>query len=304
MFPSVKELKEKGKETMRETLPTWVKLTVLFISLSLATVFLIRAVGGDHFIYDTLKLSEYPTAQTATKIVEDGVEFVYRVDRTDTVIVGFMSYVAMAMMLATQIVLFILFAPMKMALLQRYWQAYRKEKIEENSALKWYTTPALFGKAVLVELLINIVSSFAAIVGAMPSFLVGLTLAYTPLGEISTGTATGTLFLYLMLTLTLLGALFAFYVHAILQPIAYCLVAKPDYSIKQVVRRGFDSTKGSRKSFFNLRFTFIGWYIVSSFTYDILEMYILPYITFTSFHFLEAAAKKRQKDMQKEQPFE
>ncbi len=294
MFPTNQELKKQAKSTLRETFPFWIKLTVVLVGCSLMVFLITQLLMGQLIMMEALQLRDYPTAQTDLQMVESGVEFIFRIDQTNLVLAGYVSYLSVAIIIMAQIVLFILIAPLKMAALEKYWQAFRKEQMREEDVLKWYKKPSLFAKSVIVELFSKVTYWIASVIGLLPAFLLIylMTLMKHQMASIAV--------VYLYYALLIAGLLFGFYIHVLMQPLAYCLVAKPEYTIKQVIIRGLGSTKQYHKEFFKLRFSFILWHVLSSISYDLLEIYVFPYVSVASFYALEAMAKSRHE--KNEQP--
>jgi Predicted integral membrane protein len=75
-------------------------------------------------------------------------------------------------------------------------------------------------------------------------------------------------------------------VPGILKAISYALVPylafdEPELSIKETLRKSEDMMRGFRGKFFLLMLTFLGWQIVSAFTFFILDIWLMPYMMFT-----------------------
>ena len=182
-----------------------------------------------------------------------------------------------------------------MATLEQYWLSFRGETPSVNQMLKWNTKPKLFGKSVIIALILNLGCRLIAILALLPSSVLYIMLYGGTLIEASPENALQmSLLALLAFALLLIGALAAYYLYTMLHPISYCLAAQPDYSLQKVLQRGFESIQGYRSQFFRFRLSFIPWYFLSSLTYGVVDLYMLPYLSFSSFQFLQTAAIHRQ----------
>jgi uncharacterized membrane protein len=294
MFPVSGQLKLEGKKVMGKTMPFWIKATFLFIGLQLLFHLLRGSLGGMLGWY-LMHLSEFPEAVTGYSTIENGFQLVLRMEDLDAVAAISLTYGQIMWFLIINLLVFLILAPMKMAVVEQYWVAYKGETSIFKRVLHWYTDRKLFGKSIVVGLILDLGCRLIAILALLPSSaLYAMIYSGSIIGVSTEESVRLSLLSFLALAFMIGGALLSFYLYTILYPIRYCLAARPDYSVGQVLRRGVDSIKGYRGEFFRFRLTFLHWYLMSFLTYGVIELYVLPYLSFSSFQFLQEAAKDRQ----------
>ena len=293
MLPSNRTLKRDGKRAMGQTMRLWLSACLLFLGLQLVLTYLRGELGGMLGWY-LIRLSEYPEAASGFFQLTNGFELILRMEDMGAVAALSLTYDQIARFLFINFFILLLLAPLHMGLLERFWLAFRSSATEGKSLLRWYTEPKLFYKSVMVSLILNLGCRVVAILALLPSTLLYWRLyGGSYLGasvEESMGIA---LLALLALGLMIVGSLASFFLYTTLYPISYCLAAQPDYSLGMVLKRGMESIRGNRFAFFQFRLSFLPWYLLSSFTYGVMELYVLPYLSFSSFQFLQAAATAR-----------
>ena len=300
-LPSSKELKREGKMTMGKTMPQWFRITLILIAVQLAA-FILRAELGGTIGWYLIPLENVPDAATGLYAMEQGFQAIFRVELMSVVAAIELTYGEIVLFLVINLVALILVAPMKLAVLERLWISFRQGLVAPDKlpkATRWYTQPKLFGKAVVVELLLLLGGNVAGIVFTLPSSaLYVLLYGGNWLGNVMEPTPLLSMLALLAVGLLILGAWLAYFLYSTLYPVAYCLAAQPSYSIGKVLKRGLASTKGARGNFVTFRLTFLLWLVISNFTYGVVDIYILPYLSFSSFLFLRAVTEQRHREEQ------
>lgn len=294
MFPKHGQLKQSGKITMGKTMPFWMKTILLLVGVQVLLHFLQGQLGGLLGWY-LIPIDKFADAQTGYFAVEKGFEVVFRMEALQLVAAMSLSYAQIVQFLLVNAVMLLLLAPIKMGVLERFWLSFQGKTQNFPSLFRWYTKPSLLAKSILVSLILDLGCRLLAIVLMLPSSFIYFYLY----GGSWMGTATEASYLISLLALLgmallLGGAALAFFCYSALYPIAYCLAAQPDYSFKKVWRRGLDSIKGERGRFFRFRLSFLPWLLLSSFSYGVMDLYILPYLSFASFQFLQEVALRKQ----------
>lgn len=294
MFPKNGLLKQSARMTMGKTMPFWMKTIFLLVGIQVLLHFLQGQLGGLLGWY-LIPIDKFADAQTGYFAVEKGFEVVFRMDALKLVAAMSLTYAQIVQFLLVNAVILLLLAPVKMGALERFWLSFRGTTQNFPSMFRWYTKPSLLGKSILVSLILDLGCRLLAILLMLPSSFIYVYLY----GGAWMGTAMETsnlisLLAFLGMVLLLAGAALAFFCYSTLYPIAYCLAAQPDYSFKKVWRRGLDSIKGEKGRFFRFRLSFLPWLLLSSFSYGVMDLYILPYLSFASFHFLQEAAIHKQ----------
>lgn len=300
MFPYSSQFKFNGKIVMGKSIPIWIKATILVVGLQLACLFVEQGVVGG-FQSGFVSLASAPEAVTGWSFSPDGFQLIARLDMLGVAAVMAMTYGQALRLAGMTLAVILLLAPLKIGVLEKYWKVHREESLESVEISRWYKNPKLFGKAVLVELILSIGCQVIAVLAILPSLL----LYFFVYGQDMMGAGEQeilwiSMLVFVALALLIAGMLFAFFCYTTIQPICYCLAAQPEYSMGQVWRRGLNSIKGYRGKFFCFRLSFLFWYILSNVTYGTLELYILPYISFSSFQFLNAAAEDRREKKERE----
>lgn len=294
MLPSSRQLKLESKKVMGETMPLWIKVTFLFVALQLL-FHLLRGSFGGMLGWYLIQLSDYPGAVTGYSTIVNGFQLVLRMEDLGLVAAISLTYGQILWFLIINLLVFLFLAPIRMASLEQYWIAFRRKKPNFKEILRWYTDPKLFGRSVIIGLILDLGCRLIAIIALLPSSILYVFLySGNLIGASPEESIKIALMAFLAFALLIGGVLLSFYVYTILYPIRYCLAARPDYSVLQVLRRGMDSVKGYRGEFFKFRLTFLHWYLLSFLTYGVMELYVLPYLSISSFQFLQEVAKDRK----------
>lgn len=298
MFPSFRQIKTEAKASMMKRFTAWIPAVAVLVALQLLAEYLTAQFGGGfmRMLMDTVENN--PNLNSGVVSQDGQILMLARLDA-----VGLLVGIALSMehlwryMLAL-LLSFVLLAPLQMGVLELLWKAFRGEEVKISRALDWYKKPALFAKALIVRLAVKGGSRLLSLLALAPGYV----LYYFTYSGNFIG-AQQELLLSAMGLISMLvlaaGTLLGFYFYTLLMPVLYCLAARPDYSVVQVFRQGLASLRGYRKKFFSFRLSFFLWHLASNMTYGAGELYVLPYITFSSLQFLQVAAVDRQ---EKENP--
>jgi uncharacterized membrane protein len=294
MFPISGQLKQEAKKTMGMSMPLWIKATFILVGLQLLFHVLRRNLGGMLGWY-LMRISDFPDAATGYVAIENGFQFILRMEAMDAVAAISVTYGQVLWFLLINLLVFLLLAPMKMATMEEYWISHRGGTPQFKRILRWYIDPKLFFKSVVIGLILDLGCRLIAILLLMPSSILYMILySGNWIGTSTEASIGGSVLALLALALLTGGMMLSFYLYTSLYPISYCLAARPDYSVRQIIKRGLDSIKGYRGGFFRFRLTFLPWYFMSFFTYGVIDLYVFPYLSFSAFQFLNAVARDRQ----------
>lgn len=298
MVPSNGQVKQSGKLSMGKTLPFWMKTVLILVGAQVLLSFLRLQFGGMLGWY-LIPITTFPDAVTGLTSLENGFELVFRLDALEIVAAISLTFAQIVQFLLVNALILLLLAPLKMGVLERLWSCFRGQTENFPSLLRWYSKPSLLGKSVLVSLILDFGCRLLCLLCMLPSSLLYVYLYGGSWMAAGTGGSSLVALLgFVGMLLLFGGAALAFFCYSCLYPIAYCLAAQPDYPVGKMLRRGLDSVKGSRVRFFRFRLSFIIWFLLSALSYGVLDLYVLPYLSFSAFHFLQEAAKTRQANVQ------
>lgn len=279
---------------MGKTMPFWMKAILLLVGIQVLLHFLQGQLGGLLGWY-LIPIDKFANAQTGYFAVENGFEVVFRMDALNLVAAMSLTYAQIVQFLLVNAMILLLLAPIKMGALERFWLSFRGVTQKFPSMFRWYTKPNLLGKSILVSLILDLGCRLFAILLMLPSsFIYFYLYGGSWMGTAMEASYLISLLAFLGMVLLLGGAALAFFCYSTLYPIAYCLAAQPDYSFKKVWKRGLASIKGEKGRFFRFRLSFLPWLLLSSFSYGVMDLYILPYLSFASFYFLQETAIRKQ----------
>lgn len=72
------------------------------------------------------------------------------------------------------------------------------------------------------------------------------------------------------------------------------IIRDPSLSVSQAIALSCEQTNGMKMDLFVMDLTFIGWQILSAFTFGILSIWTTPYITFSELGYYEEALKRME----------
>ena len=74
----------------------------------------------------------------------------------------------------------------------------------------------------------------------------------------------------------------------------FILIENPDLTYDEARKRSVEMMKGNKGKLFRLYLSFIGWYILSYFTFGILLLFAMPYIRMTLYQFYLSIAPEQE----------
>lgn len=283
MLPRHAVLKFEAKKSMGRSLPLWIKATFLLVGLEVAFLALRGRIGGLLGVY-MLRADRFPDAVSGYFPQEGGFQLVARVDELGAIWAISLTYGDLIRFLLVNLLLFILVAPLKLATMERYWSAFRGE-MKKTVLFRWYTTPKLMGKALVVEGVVDLLCRGVGLLVMAASYGIIILIYQGILPPVM-----GAFGMLLMVG----GLLFAFWLYVRLLPIRYCLAAQPDYTLGMVFEKGRASVRGYERPFFRLMLSMLPWYILSVVIFVAMDLYVLPYATFVALQFLQEVANHRR----------
>lgn len=272
--------------------PMCLRVTVFFVCIQLA-LFGVRVLLGANLSYGLADLSKYGDTASGLYFYEEGLSLIFRMDLTGMVLAVPLSYRQLILVAVCGVVCFLILSPLRMGAMEQYWNVFRGGQVGVNRILYWFSQPLRWGKALVVEFLLQVVVRFVGLIAMAPS-LYCIYRFYQVTPSMDSYSSTSTLYQLSGSLLFFLAILFTFWLHCTLLPLRYCLAAHPEYSLGQVFRRGMASVQGLRKAFFGLRSSYLLWFMFSYLTYNAMDFFVLPYSSLGSMLFLQESARAKQ----------
>ncbi len=291
-FPRGRELKIEGKFLMARTMGIWMKVLVLFVVLN-GIFLLCQYRYGFALGWVTVPIQDFAGAVTGFTLSPEGFELIIRLDAAGLVFACAQTFDQVLRVLLFAALGLVLLSPLKLGVFRHLWLGFQGENPSFGTVFQWYKRPALFVKSIALELMVGVGCYVLSLILVAPGSILSLML-YSGTLNIDTTSGLFDMVSLLAIGLNVLGGLIAFYLLCTLYPLYYCLAAQPDYSLGQVIQKGLLSTRGYRKEFFLFRLSFLPWYIFSRISFGTLELYVLPYLTLSTYLFLQAVAVDRQ----------
>lgn len=289
-LPPRRMIKQQARRWMLH--PMCLRVTVFFVCIQLA-LFGVRVLLGAVPSYTLADLSKYGDTASGIYFYEEGLSLIFRMDLTGMVLAVPLAYRQILLVAVCAVVIFLILAPLRMGAMEQYWNLFRGGKAGVNYILRWLSQPLRWGKALVVEFLLQVAVRFVGLIAMTPS-LYCMYRFYQTTPSVASYNSTSTLFQLSASLLFFLAVLFTFWLHCTLLPLRYCLAAHPEYSLGEVFRRGMASVQGVRKPFFGLRSSYLLWFVFSYLTYNAMDFFVLPYSTLGSMIFLQEAARAKQ----------
>lgn len=289
-LPHRRELKFQAKKFMLH--PTCVRVTLLLVCMQIA-FFGLRYLFNGTLSYALVNLADYANTATGIYFNDEGFSIIFRMDLTQMVLAIPLTYTQLRTFVLLTVVIFALLSPLRVGAMEQYWQVLQGGQTNVRAVFQWFAQARRFGKALVVEFVLQGVVRLVAIAATIPSlYLFYQFYTNTPTMESYTDVSAMTQMGASVLAVA--AALFAFWLHSVLLPVRYCLAAHPEYSLGETFRRGAQSLKGFRGAFFRFRLTYVPWFFVSQLTYGALDLYVTPYTSLGGMRFLQEAARVRQ----------
>ena len=272
--------------------PMCLRVTVFFVCIQLA-LFGVQVLLGAIPSYGMADLSKYGDTASGLYFYEEGFSLIFRMDLTGMVLAVPLSYQQLILTAVCGVVCFLILSPLRMGAMEQYWNVFRGGQVGVNRILYWLSQPLRWGKALVVEFLLQVVVRLVGLVAMAPS-LYCIYRFYQITPSMDSYSSASTFYQLSGSLLFFLAVLFTFWFHCTLLPLRYCLAAHPEYSLGQVFRRGMASVQGLRKAFFGLRSSYLLWFVFSYLTHNAMDFFVLPYSSLGSMLFLQESARAKQ----------
>lgn len=297
-LPPRREIKQQAKGWMLH--PVCLRVTLLLVSVTMGLFGLQMLLDGN-MGYLIGSLDKYGGSSTGIYRVEDGFNVIFRMDLAGVVLALPVSYAKLRVFIAMNVLTFLVLAPLRLGVMEQYWNVLVKKEASVYSVFRWFTQPARLVRALVVEFLLQGVVRFLGLIAMCPS-LYCYYLFYTTTPTMESLTSGNATLQFAASALAFLAVFFTFWLHCLLLPLRYCLAAHPEYRLRQVFVRGRRSVKGFDKAFFGFRSTYLLWFGASSFTHFALDLFVLPYSSLGSMLYLQALGKAKQQEEKEERP--
>ena len=288
-FPLRREMKSYAKKLMMN--PLCLRATVMLVCMTVG-LFGLRMVTNANLSMGLVNLADY--ADTATGIYPnaEGFSIILRMDLTQMVLAIPVAYDQLIRFGLMMLLAYLILSPLRMGDMEQYWSALRGDQQQLLNVTRWFRQKGLFGKALVVEGLIQGVVRFVGMACAAPAFYMYY-LFYSNVKTMDDLTNSMMMLQNGASCLAIVAGLVWLFLHSAMLPIRYCLAAHPEYTLKQVFSRGWASMKGYRMKFFWFRTTLLPWFFFSQLTYNILDLYVTPYTSLASMVYVQECAKDR-----------
>lgn len=289
-FPHRRELKVQAKRLM--TNPTALRVTLILVGLMVG-VYGLKYMLDAILTYALVDLNQYQDTATGIYFNNQGFSLIFRMDLTEMVLAVPLTYTQIAAFLAVSALCFLFLAPLRVGVMEVYWQVLKGEQPTVKQVLEWLTQTKRMGKALVVEFVLQVAVRLVGILATVPSLYLYY-IFYTNVKTLADMTTQMSMVQSVAGIWAALAGMFCFWLHGTLLPVRYCLAAHPEYSLGDTFRRGLASMKGYRNRFFWFRLTFAPWFFLSQMSYNTLDLYVLPYTSMASMLYVQEVARERQ----------
>ena len=288
-FPLRREIKSYAKKLMMN--PLCLRATLMLVCMSVG-LFGIRSVTGSNLTMGLVSLADY--ADTATGIYPnaEGFSIILRMDLTGMVMAIPVAYDQLTRFGIMMVLAYLVLSPLRLGAMEQYWSTLRGDQKQLLTVTQWFRKKNLFGKALVVEGVIQGVVRFIGMACAAPAFYLYY-LFYSSVESVDDLTTQMVMLQNGASFLAIFAGLLWLWLHSAMLPIRYCLAAHPEYTLKQVFSRGWASMQGYRMKFFWFRTTLLPWFFFSQLTYNVLDLYVTPYTSLASMVYVQECAKDR-----------
>lgn len=299
-LPPRREMKFLAKRLMLN--PICMRVTLVLVCVEVA-FFGLRYLFGGVLTYGLMDLAQYADTASGIYFNAGGLIVLFRMDLTQMVLAIPLTYGQIGRFLLIGGIALVVTAPLRLGAMERYWGTLRGEPGQVNQIFRWFREKNRWGKAILVEFVLDVLVRLVGLVVTLPAFYLYY-LFYSTTPTMEAFTTTSSLLQMGGLVWGIAAAVFTFWLHTVLLPVRYCLCAHPEYSLGMTFRRGLQSVKGFRKPFFWFRLSYILWYFLSQMSYGVVDLFTLPYSSLGSMIFLQEAARAREGDTNPQIPGE
>ncbi|MDY3015004.1 MAG: DUF975 family protein [Evtepia sp.] len=296
-LPSRRDMKFYAKRWMLH--PTCLRVTLLLVCMQIAFLGL-RFLFGGTLNYALVNLANYGDTASGIYVTQEGISLIFRMDLTQLVLAIPMTYAQIAAFLGLSALFFLILAPLRLGAMEQYWRVLRGGQPVVYDVFPWYREGKRFGKAVVVEFVLNVFVRLVGVIAMVPSLML-FYIFYTTTPSMEAYTDLSAITQFAATILAVAAVVFAFWLHSLFLPVRYCLAAHPEYTLGETFRRGLASTKGYRGQFFQFRLSYIVWFFLSNLTYGALDFYVTPYTSMGGMVFVQEVARARQMEGEAQQ---
>ena len=268
------EAKFNAKISMRQTRPSPIWITALFLLLTVIVKQVVVAVVGDPFVemvqylqmnYDPYEVLNYVflrnSAHTALYCVVSLVLGLYGIIMN----YGYISY------------------------------ALRLSRNEQPDHRNLFDGFARVGRVLWAAILQSIFLAFWELLAMLPSFAVLILVGLFAESE-------AVYFLIMLWYVLFLAALIvALAISYRYRMSSYFLIDRPDCTALEAIRASKMAMRGWKMELFTLDLSFFGWYLLTGLTFGIMGVWVLPYQSVTEANFYDCITAERQ-DTAEERP--
>lgn len=167
-FPLRREIKSQAKKLMMN--PLCLRATLMLVCMSVG-LFGIRSVTGSNLTMGLVNLADY--ADTATGIYPnaEGFSIILRMDLTQMVMAIPVAYDQLVRFGIMMLIAYLVLSPLRLGAMEQYWSTLRGDTQQQmTNVTQWFRQKNRFGKALVVEGLIQGVVRFVGMACAAPAF--------------------------------------------------------------------------------------------------------------------------------------
>lgn len=188
--------------------------------------------------------------------------------------------------LLVQLAMTVAAAPLYLGALDNLWAIYRAEARPFRTVLRWYTDLRRAGRAIVMQLVLQIVSTGLTVVFAVPGLLV-LRGSGGEMTMVSLG-----------LWLVVAARAAAWCCMTQLMPAKFLLARDCDKGVLAAFKDGWALLKGRHREYLYLWLSFALWEIVNGLTRNMMSLYLFPYEGFTNMEWMtECGGLQREENV-------
>lgn len=284
-------LKARARDTIRRLMVPCLMASAAVVAMNLVVFFLQSAAGGLIFpgLFDPaafpvqtgiwgvdsarmtdLGLGDYAALGgilAALRVESAGVSMVYVLPWTQ--IKPFCITMALAFLVST---------PLRYGALAHLWSVAGDKPNPPVGLLRWYLDLRLTGKALATELVVELWAWLAQLICMVPA------LALMVLASQENGNSP---LWYLVMALTVGGALAGYGLGLLFLPVRLMLTREPEITLPKAFAQGLAAFRGRRRQFFRLWLSFLPWQIMSTITYHLADLILFPYQNLSGIYFFK-----------------
>ena len=252
---------------------------VVAIGLLLTTI---QMNFGHPLTYMILSLADNAGVKSGLQVTGAGIAGALRLDPAGLILAMQITWPQLALFLLEALVVLLLTVPVTYGALEQFFGMLHRRMPTMRALFRWYGDLRLVFRSMTVELVLTLVQWILRILGMAPGlYLFARTIGAADGSASNLNSLSG--------GLMLLGMVAAYILSCQLDPIRYFLANDPGLGVAGAFRKGWASLRGRRLDYFWFAFSFIGWELISMFTYGLGDIYLLPYRSMASALYLGIA---------------